>query len=168
MPIGKDPDVDMMLTADQRAFLAERVNELRSNKPLFLIDFWNDGTYAGGCIAGGRRYFHINAKGDVEPCAFVHFATDNIKDKSLKEVLNNPLFKEYQKRQPFNENSLRPCPIIDNNPALREIVKDSGAKPTHDGAEDVVSEEVGKKLEDLAERWEKVSRPIHDKRVKDK
>ncbi len=168
MPIGRDPDLDMMLTPEQRAFLAERVNELRSNKPLFLIDFWNDGTYAGGCIAGGRRYFHINAKGDVEPCAFAHFATDNIKGKSLKEVLDNPLFREYQKRQPFNENSLRPCPIIDNNPALREIVKESGAEPTHAGAGNVITEEVGKKLEDLAERWEKVSRPIHEKRVSKK
>ena len=165
MPIGKDPNLDLMLTPKQRAYLAERVNELRSNKPLFLIDFWNDGTYAGGCIAGGRRYFHINAKGDVEPCAFVHFATDNIKDKSLKEVLDNPLFREYQKRQPFNDNSLRPCPIIDNNSALREIVKKSGAKPTHDGAENVVSPEVGEKLEDLADRWEEVSRPIHERRV---
>ena len=167
MPIGKDPNLDMMLTPDQRAFMADRINELRSNKPLFSIDFWNDGTYSGGCIAGGRRYFHINAKGDVEPCAFVHFSTDNIKDISLKEALNNPLFKEYQKRQPFNENSLRPCPIIDNNPALRKMVKESGAKPTHEGAEDVVSEKVGKDLEELAERWEEKSRPIHEKRVSD-
>lgn len=167
MPIGKDPNLDMMLTPDQRAFMADRINELRANKPLFSIDFWNDGTYSGGCIAGGRRYFHINAKGDVEPCAFVHFATDNIKDISLKEALNNPLFKEYQKRQPFNENSLRPCPIIDNNPALRKMVKESGAEPTHDGAEDVVSEEVGKDLEELAERWEEKSRPIHENRVSD-
>ena len=167
MPIGKDPNLDMMLTPEQRAFMADRINELRSNKPLFSIDFWNDGTYSGGCIAGGRRYFHINATGDVEPCAFVHFSTDNIKDISLKEALNNPLFKEYQKRQPFNDNSLRPCPIIDNNPALREMVKESGAKPTHEGAEDVVSEEVGKDLEELAERWEEKSRPIHEKRVSD-
>ena len=166
MPIGKDPNLDMMLTPKQRSFMANRIPELRGNKPLFAIDFWNDGTYSGGCIAGGRRYFHINAKGDVEPCAFVHFSTDNIKEKSLKEVLNNPLFKAYQKRQPFNENSLRPCPIIDNNPALREIVKESNAKPTHKGAEDVVSEEIGKQLEELAERWEKVSWPIHQQRVK--
>ncbi|MCF8009540.1 MAG: radical SAM protein [Halanaerobiales bacterium] len=165
MPIGKDPNLELMLTPKQRAFMAERVPELRANKPLFLIDFWNDGTYSGGCIAGGRRYFHINAKGDVEPCAFVHFATDNIKGKSLKEVLNNPLFEEYQKRQPFNENSLRPCPIIDNNPALRKIIKESKAKPTHNGAEDVISKEVGNQLEELAARWQEKSWPIHKERT---
>jgi len=111
--------------------LAYRIPELRLNKPIFLADFWNDGTFSGGCIAGGRRYFHINAKGEVEPCAFVHFAIDNIKGKSLKEVLRNPLFRSFQKRQPFSDNLLAPCPIIDNPQQLRDIVAESGAYPTH-------------------------------------
>ena len=34
-------------------------------KPIFMLDFQNDGEYVGGCIAGGRRYLHINANGDV-------------------------------------------------------------------------------------------------------
>ena len=45
---------------------------IRQTKPLFTLDFWNDGEYAGGCLAGGRRYLHINANGDMEPCAFIH------------------------------------------------------------------------------------------------
>ena len=32
-----------------------------------LLDFQNDGEFVGGCIAGGRNYFHINANGDAEP-----------------------------------------------------------------------------------------------------
>ena len=44
------------------------------------MDFWNDGIYTKGCIPGGKRYFHINARGDAEPCAFVHFAVDNVKN----------------------------------------------------------------------------------------
>ena len=104
VPIGRDPNLEMMLTPEQREMLAYRIPEIRNDKPIFLADFWNDGTFTNGCIAGGRRYFHINAKGEVEPCAFVHFAVDNIKDKSLREVLQNPLFKSYQKRQPFTDN----------------------------------------------------------------
>ncbi|MEW6080866.1 MAG: SPASM domain-containing protein [Bacillota bacterium] len=57
-------------------------------------------------------YFHINANRDAEPCAFAHFATDNIKGKSLVEVLRSPLFRAFQDRQPFGDNLLRPCPII--------------------------------------------------------
>ena len=164
VPIGRDPDLDMMLTPDQRAWLAQRVPELRQNKPLFLADFWNDGTFTNGCIAGGRRYFHINSKGEVEPCAFVHFAVDNIKDKSLEEALQNSLFKEYQKHQPFNENMLLPCPIIDNPEALREIVKESGAYPTHPGADSIFDEEVADGLDELSSRWAEKSTPIDQER----
>lgn len=153
VPVGRDPNFDLMVTPEQRAWLAKQVPLMRSTKPIQFADFWNDGELAGGCIAGGRRYFHITARGDVEPCAFVHFSCDNIKDKSLIEVLKNPLFAAYQKRQPFSENLLRPCPIIDVPEALREIVKESGAKPTHEGAEDIFKPENAKALDERSRLW---------------
>ena len=36
-------------------------------RDFFTMDFQNDGEFVGGCIAGGRNYFHINANGDAEP-----------------------------------------------------------------------------------------------------
>ncbi len=68
----------------------------------------------------------------------MHFAVDSIKGKSLKEVLQNPLFKAYQKEQPFNENHLAHCPIIDAPESLRRMVKACGAYPTHPGAEQIL------------------------------
>ncbi len=41
IPIGKDTNLDMMITPKQRAMLAYRIPELRVNKPIFLADFWN-------------------------------------------------------------------------------------------------------------------------------
>ncbi|HBY57587.1 MAG TPA: radical SAM protein [Candidatus Atribacteria bacterium] len=166
IPVGKDTDFDMMITPEQRAMLAYRVPEIRAKKPLFLADFWNDGTFSGGCIAGGRRFFHINAKGEVEPCAFVHFAVDNIKEKSLKEVLQNPLFKAYQKRQPFGENLMAPCPIIDHPKDLREIIAESGAHPTHEGAESILEGEIAQYLDNLSAQWQEKSKPIFEQRTK--
>jgi MoaA/NifB/PqqE/SkfB family radical SAM enzyme len=153
VPIGRNPDVSLMLTPDQRAYLAERIPYIRTHKPIQIGDFWNDGEVTGGCIAGGRRYFHINAAGDVEPCAFVHFAVDNINDKSLVEVLRSPLFAAYQKRQPFHENFLRPCPIIDVPEALREIVAESGARPTHEGADGVLKGAIAEHLDRCSRAW---------------
>lgn len=166
IPVGKDTNFDMMITPEQRAMLAYRVPELRAKKPIFLADFWNDGTFSGGCIAGGRRFFHINAKGEVEPCAFVHFAVDNIKEKSLKEVLQNPLFKAYQKRQPFGENLMAPCPIIDHPKDLREIIAESGAQPTHEGAESILEGEIAQYLDNLSSQWQEKSKPIFEQRTK--
>jgi len=168
VPIGRDPDLSLMITPEQRAKLREAVHHWRADKPVFVADFWNDGPYTGGCIAGGRNYLHINGKGDVEPCAFVHFALDNIKEKSLVEVLKSPLFTEYQKMQPFNENLLRPCPIVDNPWALREIVQKVGARSTDGGSEALLSPELANALDRYAEAWGKVSDPIWEKNYKKK
>ncbi len=133
VPVGSDPNLDLMATPDQRALMYDTVRQWRFTKPIFMVDFWNDGEFALGCIAGGRRYLHINANGDVEPCAFIHYAVDNINEKPLKECLASPLMKAYQKRQPFNDNMLRPCPLIDNPEKLVEIVEESGAHSTQLG-----------------------------------
>ncbi|MDD4363009.1 MAG: radical SAM protein [Atribacterota bacterium] len=166
IPIGKDTDIEMMITSEQRVKLAYRIPEIRNKKPIFLADFWNDGTFTGGCIAAGRRYFHINAKGDVEPCAFVHFATDNIRGKSLREILQNPLFRYYQKCQPFSSNLMTPCPIIDHPSRLRDIVIKSGAKPTHAGAGSVLTGKIADFLDDHSRIWREKSKPINIERKK--
>ncbi|HEY8346128.1 MAG TPA: radical SAM protein [Symbiobacteriaceae bacterium] len=152
IPIGRDVDLEFMATPEQRGYMYQRLKELRRTKPIFLVDFWNDGEWARGCIAGGRKYFHINANGDVEPCAFVHYATCNIKDMSLREALQNPLFKAYQKRQPFNVNQLRPCPLIDNPEVMVEMVRESGAYFTQLTC-DETPEEFAAKLAPYASRW---------------
>ncbi len=71
MPLGKDAQLNLLATPEQREYMYHQVRKFRNIKPIFLMDFWNDGDFAGGCIAGGRRYLHINANGDVEPCAFI-------------------------------------------------------------------------------------------------
>lgn len=141
IPIGRNPQLDLMPTPEQRDMLRRRVKHLRDVKPIFIADFWNDGPLVGGCIAGGRRYLHINCKGDVEPCVFAHFAVDNIKNKSLKEAINSPFFKAIRERQrENNKNPLLPCMIIDHPRTLREVVQEFCAYPTHEGAETIITE----------------------------
>ena len=99
MPIGRAPDFSLMTTPEQRNRIRERFASFRATKPILMVDFWNDGCLTHGCIAGGRKYFHVNARGDVEPCVFCHFASDNVKEKSLVEALSSPLFREMRSRQ---------------------------------------------------------------------
>lgn len=153
IPIGRNPDYSLRITPEQRARLVRRVSTVRRSKPILIADFWNDGFITHGCIAGGRRYFHIAADGTVEPCAFAHFSTDNIKEKSLKEILQSPLFRAFQKRQPLNHSMLRPCPIIDNPQMLREIIAESGAKPTHLGADAILQGTEAYESDRTAARW---------------
>jgi MoaA/NifB/PqqE/SkfB family radical SAM enzyme len=134
MPIGRDPDIELMPTPAQREAFRHGIVRIRETKPLFAVDFWGDAPWVGGCIAG-RHYMHITSEGWVEPCIFTHFATDNIKDVSLMEAFNSPYFKNIRQRQPYNDNLLRPCMWIDNPSFSREIMAVTGARPTHEGAD---------------------------------
>ena len=133
MPVGLNADTSLLLTPEQRAYMKDRVREIRGitgGKELYCIDFQNDGEFAGGCVAGGRIYCHINAAGAVEPCVFIHYSGANIREKSFLECLQQPLFKLYRKGQPFNGNHLRPCPMLENPELLPKMVADSGAHST--------------------------------------
>ena len=126
MPVGNDAAIDLLPTPEQREYMYHRVREIRGlegGKPIFAIDFQNDGEYVGGCIAGGRNYLHINPNGDVEPCVFIHYSSANIKEVTLLEALKQPLFMAYRDNQPFNNNHLRPCPMLENPEYLRNMVK---------------------------------------------
>jgi len=139
VPIGREPNLELMPTPQQRDYRRRKILEIRKNKNIIVADFWNDGPLVNGCMAGGKNYLHINVNGDVEPCVFVHFAADNIKEKSLTEVLTSDFFMGFRKRQPYTENHLRPCSFLDNPWVLRDIVAETNAYPTHEGAETLIT-----------------------------
>ena len=130
MPVGNDASVELLPTKEQRTEVFHRIRHLRATKPLFAMDFQNDAEYVGGCIAGGRRYLHINANGDVDPCVFIHYSNANIRENSLIDCLHSPIFMAYHRGQPFNDNMLQPCPMLENPEILRQMVKDTWAHST--------------------------------------
>ena len=134
MPVGNNAVPELMPTAEQRRAMVDRIRYIRSmdcDIPFYPMDFQNDGEFVGGCIAGGRNYFHINSNGDAEPCVFIHFSDSNIRNKSILEILQSPLFQEYHKGQPFNRNHLRPCPMLENPELLRGMIERTGAHQTN-------------------------------------
>jgi len=157
IPIGRDPVLDLMPTPEQRIRLSRRLKHYRSTKPVFFVDFWNDGEHTNGCIAAGRKYFHINNKGDVEPCVFCHFASANIRNTPLKEALKSPLFTAMRARQPYNKDTRLPCILIDNPEVLREVVAETNAYPTHPGAESMITD-FAKYLDEYSDEFEKLVR----------
>ena len=130
MPVGNDTSPELLPNPEQRRTVYERIRKYRATKPLFAMDFQNDAEYVGGCIAGGRRYLHINANGDVDPCVFIHYSNANIRQMSLLEALQSPIFMAYHNGQPFNHNMFQPCPMLENPELLRKMVAQSGAHST--------------------------------------
>lgn len=157
MPVGNDASVELLPTPEQRTEIYHRIRHLRSTKPLFAMDFQNDAEYVGGCVAGGRRYLHINANGDVDPCVFIHYSDSNIREKSLLDCLRSPIFMAYHDGQPFNDNMLRPCPMLENPEKLREIVAKTGAHST-----DLQSPETADHLCSKCDQYAKCWQPAAD------
>ena len=155
MPIGNEASLELLPTPEQRMYIKDRIREIRkleNGEGLFTMDFQNDGEFVGGCIAGGRNYFHINANGDAEPCVFIHYSGANIRTHSLLEILKQPLFMAYHNNQPFNENHLRPCPMLENPEILQRLVNETGAKSTDLQSPETV-EQLCTKCEEYARNW---------------
>jgi MoaA/NifB/PqqE/SkfB family radical SAM enzyme len=159
LPVGRNPDIQWMPTPGQRDQLRRSLLRFRQTKPILFVDFWNDGTLTHGCMAGGRMYFHINAKGDVEPCVFCHFAADNIREKSLLEALNSPLFREIRSRQPYGDNLLTPCMLIDRPEVAREMSSFPGVFFTHPGAETFFTH-LSSSIDRYAEEYAGIADPV--------
>ena len=160
VPVGCSASAELMATAEQRKRMYDKVREWRFTnvKQLFMIDFFNDGEYVGGCVAAGKQYFHISANGDCEPCVFAHYSNVNIKDedKHILDALKSPIFMAYKKRQPFSDNMLRACPVVDNPGAIKKIVMESGAKSTDLQSPEKV-EDLFNKTVDVARKWKQTA-----------
>ena len=84
------------------------------------------------CHHAGQRarripvYLHRRRR---RSCVFIHYSDSNIREKTLLEVLQSPLFMAYHDGQPFNENHLRPCPMLENPELLREMIAKVGVFP---------------------------------------
>ena len=162
MPVGMNASTELLLSPEQREYMFHKIREIRDmegGKELFAIDFQNDGEFVNGCVAGGEKYCHINANGDVEPCVFIHYSSANIKEKSLLECLQQPLFKAYRDGQPFNDNLLRPCPMLENPEKLLEIIKATGAKSTDLEAYES-AEHLCAKCKEYAENWKPMAEKL--------
>lgn len=156
MPIGAGAGTDLMCTPEEREYMFNRVREIRGitgGKPIFAMDFQNDGEYVGGCIAGGRVFCHVNANGDVEPCVFIHYSNANIHENTWLECLQQPLFQSYRKHWPFNDNMLQPCPMLENPEILPQMVHEADAPCTDFAAPESV-DDLCRRTTPYAKTWE--------------
>ncbi|QEM68440.1 radical SAM protein [Geobacter sp. FeAm09] len=166
VPVGRKPDPELMPTPEQRDLLRRTVVGYRATKPMLFIDFWNDGPMISGCLAGGRKYFHINANGDIEPCVFCHFAADNIRRTSLRDALASPLFRKIRRKQGEHDNLLRPCMLIDHPDAGRELFASEGAYATHEGADEIFTG-LADSMDDYSRRYGEIADEAWEAEFKD-
>ncbi len=162
-PIGRSPRPDLMPTARQRALLREAVIRWReSDRPIFLGDFWNDGPLVGGCIAGGRYYFHIYANGDISPCVFAPVSCGNIFEilagktpyTNLRDfVERHPVFAAIRQEQKRIRDRRSPCLLIDHPDVGRRICLMEGCRPAKNMPPGYLDGAIARMIDESAAQW---------------
>jgi MoaA/NifB/PqqE/SkfB family radical SAM enzyme len=168
-PIGRSPRPDLMVTASQRLVLRDAVRRWRrAGRPIFLGDFWNDGALVGGCLAGGRYYFHVRANGDVGPCVFAPVTFGNVLEiggpgnefSSLKDLIQrHPGFVAFREEQARISDRSMPCPLIDHPDAFRRVASVAGCQR----AANMPAEYLGGAIADVLDRGAReLSHLVHE------
>ena len=90
VPCGQKPRSEWVLKTMQREQFRQRILEMRSVKPIVLVQFPQD-EYgeANICSGAGRVSLHINSQGGIEPCPFVPLSCDNIRQGGLMAAIKS-------------------------------------------------------------------------------
>ncbi len=162
VPIGRDPDLSLMATAEQRDVVARKTWEWLVGRPIFVADFWNSGALTKGCIAAGAQsgYLHVTHRGDICPCVFMMYSAHNVHEMQsqtpLLDALRSDFFEAIREGQRSQDNPLAPCQIVDHPETLKHAVESCGARSTQEGQR--ILDGLHPELIARAREWEELAR----------
>ena len=108
----------------ERQEMEQRLNMLRRSFPeMILISFPGDEKQTGGCLAAGRGFFHINAAGGAEPCPFSPFSDLSLRDHSLLEALDSPLFRRLDQEGLLLGEHTGGCQLFEQEAEVRRLLE---------------------------------------------
>ena len=109
----------------ERCYLEKQEQILRSSYPgLMFISFPGDEKHTGGCLAAGRGFFHINSNGGAEPCPFSPYSDINVKDHTLLEVLDSPLFGKIRQSDMLIGEHSGGCLLFEKEDDVKKFLHD--------------------------------------------
>jgi MoaA/NifB/PqqE/SkfB family radical SAM enzyme len=121
--VPADPGTESLAPGEaEQAFLADRLAELRTKQDgMVYVSFPGDEQFAGGCLAAGRGFFHINPYGGAEPCPFSPFSDTSVRDVSLLDALNSPLFARLRASELLKDHHDGACALFGREDEVREM-----------------------------------------------
>jgi len=110
-------------TDKERSYLENEQAHLRKfYEDMIFISFPGDEKHSGGCLAAGRGFFHINANGGVEPCPFSPFSDTNLKNSSLLDALQSPLFKKLSAAEMLLGEHKGGCVLFEKEEEVKKLL----------------------------------------------
>lgn len=162
VPVGRKPDLSLMISPQQRRKVAKTTWKWLNTRPLFVADFWNSGPLTKGCIAAGRPngYMHVTHRGDICPCVFMMYSAHNIhemdSDTPLMDAIKSDFFKKIRRGQREKQNNpLAPCQIVDHPEVLKYAVESTEAETTQEGQ--TILTDLHCQVADRAREWSEIA-----------
>ena len=107
----------------EREYLQNEIIQLRETHPeMVYISFPGDEKSSGGCVAAGRGFFHINSHGGAEPCPFSPYSDINVRNSSLKEAINSPLFRKLRDEGYLLEDHSGGCVLYEKRELVQQMI----------------------------------------------
>ena len=129
-PMGPDASPELSLTRDQQRRAREFVVEMRSRKPIVIIDAYFDGDGQALCPAANGVSHHISPWGDIEPCPIIQFAKESIHDasRSMREkFVESEFLRDFRE---LAQSTTRGCIVLERPDLLGALVDAHGARDT--------------------------------------
>lgn len=162
VPVGRNPDLSLMVTPEQRRYVCETTWRWMNTRPIFIADFWNSGALTQGCIAAGRSkgYLHVTHRGDICPCVFMMYSNLNLHETDSKtpllDAVRSDFFRHIRQGQKEKQNNpLAPCQIVDHPEVLKEAVERYGAHSTQEGQ--TILDELHPQMCERAAQWQRLA-----------
>ena len=110
-------------TDTEREYMQSEIIRLRETRPeMVYISFPGDEKSSGGCVAAGRGFFHINSHGGAEPCPFSPYSDINVRDSSLKEAMDSPLFRKLRDEGYLLEDHSGGCVLYEKRELVQQMI----------------------------------------------
>ncbi len=117
---------DMAPTDFERNILDRELQHLRKEyEDAIFLSFPGDEKYSGGCLAAGRGFFHINVDGSAEPCPFSPYSDVSLKDSTLWEALNSPLFNQLKESGMLLGEHNGGCLLFEKENEVKKIINNA-------------------------------------------
>ncbi|HMC90241.1 MAG TPA: radical SAM protein, partial [Gemmataceae bacterium] len=130
-PMGPDANPQLCLTPEQQLQARKFVVEMRTAKPIIIIDAYFDGEGQALCPAATGISHHINPWGDIEPCPIVQFTKESIHTseadhRSLRDkFIQSAFLGDFRE---LAQTTTRGCIVLERPDLLKQLVEKHGAR----------------------------------------
>ncbi|MBQ6606421.1 MAG: radical SAM protein [Firmicutes bacterium] len=114
---------ELAVSEEQQEEMRSAINRLREEYPeIVFISFPGDEKEAGGCIAAGRGFFHINSHGGAEPCPFSPYSDMSVARTSIRQALNSPLFAALRQGDLMADDHVGGCALYERREQVEALL----------------------------------------------